>query len=156
MAKEITTTGSKKLKTLMLEFNEQYLYLRLGIFDLSAKQKVLNGESIENLDIELTLSKVRTKVGDGEITITGNKLIGTLEKEFEKEFGLYVQVCYSDKKGERFYSSGFEKLPEGVTEEDMKNPEIAALFEELNDDRKTLSNFNKMKKEENCKKGVWK
>jgi len=155
MAKEITTTGSKKLKTLMLEFNEQYLYLRLGIFDLSAKQKVLNGESIENLDIELTLSKVRSKVGDGEITITGNKLIGTLEKEFEEVFGLYIQVCYSDKEGERFYSSGFEKLPKGVTEEDMKNPEITALFEELNDDRKTLSNFNKMKKEEKCKRGVW-
>jgi hypothetical protein len=99
------------------------------------------------------LSKDRFSV---HITITGNKLIGTLEKEFEKEFGLYVQVCYSDKKGERFYSSGFEKLPKGVTEEDMKRPEIAALFEELNDDRKTLSNFNKMKKEENCKKGVWK
>ena len=31
----------------------------------------------------------------------------------------------------------------------MNNPEISALFEELNDDRKTLSNFNKMKKEEN-------
>ena len=49
MAKEITTTGSKKLKTLMLEFNEYYPYLRLGIFHLSEKQKVLNYLEVDSL-----------------------------------------------------------------------------------------------------------
>ena len=156
MAKEITTTGSKKLKTLMKEFNEQYSYLRLGIYDFSAKEKVLSGEEINSLNIEKRLCDVRTKVGDGEITITGNKFIGNLEKEFEKIFGLYVQVCYTSSCGDRFYSSGFEKLPEGIAEDDLKNPEIVALLENLNDDRKTIYAFNEMKREEGCKKGEWK
>jgi hypothetical protein len=156
MAKEITTTGSKKLKTLMKEFNEQYPYLRLGIYDFSAKEKVLAGEEINSLDIEKRLCDVRTKVGDGEITINGNKFIGNLEKEFENIFGLYVQVCYTSSSGDRFYSSSFEKLPEGITEDDLKNPEIAELLESLNDDRKTIYAFNEMKREEGCKKGEWK
>jgi len=156
MAKEISTTGSKKLKTLMKEFNEQYPYLRLGIYDFSAKEKVKDSQEIESLDIELRLCDVRTKQGDGEITITGNKFIGNLEKEFEKIFGLYVQVCYTKSDGGRFYSSAFEKLPEGVTEADLQNPEIAALLEDLNDDRKTIHAFNILKKEEGCIKWEWK
>lgn len=156
MAKEITTTGSKKLKTLMQEFNEHYPYLRLGIYDFSAKEKVLAGEDINSLDIEKTLFDVRSKVGVGEITITGNKFIGNLEKEFENIFGLYVQVCYTTKDGGRFYSSGFEKLPEGITGSDLLDPEISALLEDLNDDRKTIYAFNEMKREEGCKKGEWK
>ena len=156
MAKEITTTGSKKLKTLMKEFNEQYPYLRLGIYDFSAKEKVLAGEEINSLDIEKRLCDVRTKVGDGEITITGNKFIGNLEKEFEKIFGLYVQICYTSSSDDRFYSTGFQNLPEGVTEDDLKNPEIAALLEDLNDDRKTIFAFNELKKAEGCMKWEWK
>lgn len=156
MAKEITTTGSKKLKTLMKEFNEQYPYLRLGIYDFSAKEKVLAGEEINSLDIEKRLCDVRTKVGDGEITITGNKFIGNLEKEFEKIFGLYVQVCYTSSSDDRFYSSGFQKLPEGISEDDLKNPEIVALLENLNDDRKTIFAFNELKKAEGCIKWEWK
>ena len=156
MAKEITTTGSKKLKTLMKEFNEQYPYLRLGIYDFSAKEKVLAGEEINSLDIEKRLCDVRTKVGDGEITITGNKFIGNLEKEFEKIFGLYVQVCYTSSSADRFYSSGFQKLPDGITKDDLKNPEIAALLESLNDDRKTIFAFNELKKAEGCMKWEWK
>lgn len=156
MAKEITTTGSKKLKTLMKEFNEQYPYLRLGIYDFSAKEKVLAGEEINSLDIEKRLCDVRTKVGDGEITITGNKFIGNLEKEFEKIFGLYVQVCYTSSSADRFYSSGFQKLPDGITKDDLKNPEIAALLEDLNDDRKTIFAFNELKKAEGCMKWEWK
>jgi hypothetical protein len=156
MAKEISTTGSKKLKTLMKEFNEQYPYLRLGIYNFSEKENVINGHEINGLDIEQRLCDVRTKQGDGEITITGNKFVGSLEKEFEKIFGLYVQVCYTKSDGGRFYSSGFEKLPDGLTNEDLNNPEIAAVLEDLNDDRKTLFAFNEMKKEAGCKKWEWK
>ena len=156
MAKEITTTGSKKLKTLMKEFNEQYPYLRLGIYDFSAKEKVLAGEEINSLDIEKRLCDVRTKVGDGEITITGNKFIGNLEKEFEKIFGLYVQVCYTSSSADRFYSSGFQKLPDAITKAALKNPEIAALLESLNDDRKTIFAFIELKKAEGCLKLVCK
>ena len=154
MAKEITTTGSKKLKTLMKEFNDQYPYLRLGIFDFSAKEKVENGEDIFPLDTDKRLFDVRAKQGDGEITITGNKFICNLEKEFEIIFGLYVQVCYTCSDGERHYSTGIST--EMQKEFDVKDSVVSDIFRELDDDRKTIYAFNKYGKENGFKKWEWK
>ena len=38
MAREITTTGSKLVSTLMKEFNKNFPYLRLGIFPPEEKK----------------------------------------------------------------------------------------------------------------------
>lgn len=130
MAREITTTGSKKVGTLMKEFNKNYPYLRLKICDFSQKAKVDKGETITGVDINKTLSEVRTKKGTGQITITGNKYVGTVEKEFETIFGLYVQICYTVKEGNRHYTTG-------------------------SDDKKSLSTLNKEKENLGCKKGEW-
>ena len=97
---------------------------------MDAKSLVANGSRIYGLDGSLSLSQVRTKKGLGEISISGNKLVGTLEKEFENKFGLYVQVCYTDADGSRYYSSG----------------EV---------DRLTLSSLNKRCEGTGCKRGVW-
>jgi hypothetical protein len=130
MAREITTTGSKKVGTLMKEFNKNYPYLRLKICDFSQKAKVDKGETITGVDINKTLSEVRTKKGTGQITITGNKYVGTVEKEFETIFGLYVQICYTEKEGKRYYTTG-------------------------SDDKKSLSTLNKEKENLGCKNGEW-
>jgi hypothetical protein len=131
MAKEITTTGSKKVGTLMKEFNKNYPYLRLKICDFSQKAKVDKGETITGVDIDKTLSEVRTKKGVGQITLTGNKFVGTIEKEFESIFGLYVQICYTNKDNTRIYTTG-------------------------NEDKKSLSTLNKEKETLGCKKDEWK
>ena len=57
-------------------------------------------------------------------------LIKTLEKEFDTVFGLYAQVCFAVKEGQRHYTNG--------THDEM-----------------TLAAFNKLCEDSGCKKGAW-
>lgn len=131
MVNEISVSGNKKVETLVKEFNKKFPFIRLGIFPMDAKKLVAKGETITHVDYSQTIAKVRTKVNPGEITITGNKKIKTLEKDFEETFGLYAQVCHTTKEGKRYYTSG-------------------------SDDDLTLSAFNKKCEAEGCKKNEWK
>lgn len=128
---ELSVSGNKKIGTLMKEFNKKFPYLRLGIFYSYARQAVAKGETITNIDIEKTLASVRRANSGGDISISGNKKIKSLEKEFDTVFGLYCQVCYTDKNGHRYYTSG-------------------------SSDEKTLAAFNAECEKNGCKKGVWK
>ena len=127
----ITVTGNKKVETLVREFNEKYPYIRLGIFPMSAKETDEKGGTITQVDYSQTIAKVRSKDNPGSITITGNKLVRTLEHEFEEIFGLFAQVCYTTAEGKRFYTG--EK-----------------------GDAMTLSAFNKKCEADGCKKDEWK
>ena len=131
MAEGISVTGNKKVETLVKEFNEKYPFIRLGIFPMSAKKLVAEGKNITQVDYSQTIASVRSKVAPGEITITGHKLVKTLEREFEEIFGLYAQVCYTNKEGKRYYTCGAN-------------------------DNLTLSAFNKKCEADGCKKDVWK
>ena len=130
-ATEISVTGNKKIGTLRKEFNKKFPFIRLGIYYSYAREQVAKGESITNIDIEKTLASVRRADSGGDISISGNKKIKTLEKEFDTVFGLYVQVCYTTAEGKRHYTSG-------------------------SDDEMTLSAFNEKCAKEGCKKGEWK
>lgn len=130
-AVELSVTGNKKIGTLMKEFNKQFPYLRLKICYSYARQAVAKGESISGIDPDKTLASVRRADTGGDISISGNKKIKTLEKEFDTVFGLYVQVCYTEKDGHRYYTSGSA-------------------------DEMTLATFNKKCEADGCKKGVWK
>ena len=131
MSTEITTTGSKKIKTLKKQFNEKFPYLRLGLFPSSSKADVDNGKSITNLDGDQTFSAVREKVGDGDISIHGRKLVKNLEAEFEEVFGLYAQVCWTTGEGKRHYTTG-------------------------SDQGKSLTALNRDKQAEGAEEGAWK
>ena len=130
MSTEITTTGSKKIKTLKKQFNEKFPFLRLGLFPSSSKADVANCKTITNLDADKTLSAVREKVGDGDISIHGRKLVKNLEAEFEEVFGLYAQVCWTSGDGKRYYTTG-------------------------SDQDKSLTALNREKEAEGAKKGAW-
>ena len=130
-AVEISVTGNKKIGTLMKEFNKKFPYLRLGIFYSYARQAVAKGEAITKIDIEKTRASVRRADSGGDISISGNKKIKSLEKEFDTVFGLYAQVCYTTSDGSRYYTSG-------------------------SNDEKTLSSFNAECEKNGCKKGEWK
>ena len=130
-AVEISVNGNKKIGTLMKEFNKQFPYIRLGIYYSYARQEVAKGGTIYNIDTDKTLASVRRADSGGDISISGNKKIKTLEKEFDTVFGLYVQVCYTTKDGHRYYTSG-------------------------STDEMTLSAFNKKCEADGCKKGEWK
>lgn len=131
MADGISVTGNKKVETLVKEFNKKYPYIRLGIFPMEAKKTVASGGTIYAVDFSKTIAAVRSKNNPGEITITGNKLVKTLEKEFEEIFGLFAQVCYTTKEGKRYYTSGAT-------------------------DTMTLNAFNKKCEADGCKKDEWK
>lgn len=128
---EISVNGNKKIDTLMKEFNKKFPYLRLGIFYSYARNQVAKGERITQIDGSKTLASVRRADSGGDISISGNKKIKSLEKEFDTVFGLYCQVCYTAKDGQRYYTSG-------------------------STDEMTLSAFNKQCEANGCKKGVWK
>ena len=124
---EISVSGNKKIATLQKEFNKQFPYLCLSIYDPSMR----NASTKTPLSGDKTLASVRTKDTGGTISIAGNKKIKTLEAEFDKVFGLYAQVCYTDEDGDRYYTSG-------------------------SNDEKTLAAFNAECEKNGCKKGVWK
>lgn len=128
---EISVTGNKKIDTLRKEFNKKFPYLRLGIFYSYARQQVAKGEAITPIDGDKTLASVRRADSGGDISISGNKKIKSLEKEFDTVFGLYCQVCYTEEDGSRYYTSG-------------------------STDDKTLASFNAECEKNGCKKGVWK
>ena len=128
---ELSVSGNKKIGTLMKEFNKKFPYLRLGIFYSYAREAVKIGESIKIIDVDKTLASVRRADSGGDISISGNKKIKSLEKEFDTVFGLYCQVCYTEKDGHRYYTSG-------------------------SNDEKTLAAFNAECEKKGCKKGEWK
>lgn len=102
MAKEISVTGHKKIRTLQKEFTAQFPYISLAIFPLSEKNKKRQAPH----DINLNLSEVRTVVNPGKVSIHGRTLVGNLEKKFEEIYGIYVQVCFTTKEGRGYYTSG--------------------------------------------------
>ena len=127
---EISVTGNKKIITLQKEFNKKFPYLRLAICFSYMRDAVKKGETISQIDGDRTLASVRRADSGGDISISGNKKIKSLENEFDKVFGLYVQVCYTVSDGHRYYTSG-------------------SL------DEMTLAAFNEKCKNEGCKKGVY-
>ena len=54
-----------------------------------------------------------------------------MESEFDEIFGLYVQISYTTKEGNRYYTSG-------------------------SNDNKSLSQLNREKEAEGCQRGEWK
>ena len=128
---DISVTGNKKLDTLRKEFNNKFPYLRLGIFYSYARQQVAKGEGITPIDGTKTLASVRRADSGGDISISGNKKIKSLEKEFDTVFGLYCQICYTNAEGKRYYTSG-------------------------STDEMTLSAFNSYCEKNGYKKGDWK
>lgn len=128
---EISVTGNKKIETLCKEFNKKFPYLRLGIYYSYAREQVKKGESITSIPGDKTLASVRRADSGGSISIASNKKIKSLEKEFDTAFGLYAQICYTEKDGRRYYTIGSA-------------------------DEMTLSAFNKKCEADGCKKGEWK
>lgn len=126
----LSVTGNKKIGTLQKEFNKKFPYLQLCIFYSYARDQVKKGESITQIPADKTLASVRRADSGGDISISGNKKIKSIEKEFDTVFGLYCQICYTDKDGHGYYTSG------------------------SNDD-KTLSAFNAECEKKGCKKGVY-
>ncbi len=125
-ALELSVSGNKKIGTLQKEFNKKFPYLRLGLF----YSYMRNEATKTQLPEDKTIASVRRADSGGNISISGNRKIKSLEKEFDTVFGVYAQVCYTDADGHRYYTSGSA-------------------------DDKTLSAFNAECEKNGCKKGMY-
>ncbi len=106
---EIHITGQKMLKTINAEFQEAFPYLRLTFCSMDDWKKATSGKggTIHGFDQSLRLSAVRVKKeGSGEISVHGRTLVKNLEKAFYDVYGICCQVCYNEKDGKRYYTSG--------------------------------------------------
>ena len=130
LRKELNIKGTKLIGTIQKEFNQVFPYLRIGIFDASAKELVAKGEPIYQLGEDILLANARSKNSCGDISINGNKKIKSIENEFDEIYGLYCKICYTESDGSRYYTSGSEG-------------------------EKTLSAFNEECEKRGCKKGVY-
>ena len=83
MASELSMNGRKKLETIKKEFNEKFEYLTLSFFDTNGVE----------FDQEKTLSEIRKTKGD-DISIIASLKISSLEKKFEDEIGVKVEVSF--------------------------------------------------------------
>ena len=119
-------SGNKKIGTLQKEFNKKFPYLRLGLY----YSYMRNEATKTQLPEDKTIASVRRADSGGNISISGNRKIKSLEKEFDTVFGVYAQVCYTDADGHRYYTSGSA-------------------------DDKTLSAFNAECEKNGCKKGMY-
>ena len=125
-ATEISVSGNKKIGTLQKEVNKKFPYLQLCLF-----YSYMRNESAKTqLPEDKTLASVRRADSGGDISISGNKKIKSLEKEFDTIFGLYAQVCYYNSDGMGIYTSGSQ-------------------------DEKTLSAFNAECEARGCVKGKY-
>ena len=93
MAREITTTGSKKISTFLQEFNDHFPYLTLEITPYSED------------NYNKIFSELRSKKGKGEISFTGNKNVSTIENEFKNILGIKIEVGFTKADGVRLYSN---------------------------------------------------
>lgn len=128
---ELTVTGNKKIETLQKEFNKRFPYLHIAIFYSYVRKQVAKGETIHPIPGDKTLASVRRADSGGDISISGNKKISSLEKEFDTVFGLYCQVCYAAADGKSYYTTSAS-------------------------DAKTLSAFNAECEKNGGRKGVYK
>ena len=131
---ELSVTGAKKVGTLMKDFNKSFPYLGLRLYYPQAKKEGVY--TPYRVPEDKTLASVRDKnATDGNITITGRKKIKTLEKEFEKIFGLYAQVCYCPKDCKP--GSGY------ITTGDKDEMTLSAFNEKCQKDGNRLYSYGK-------------
>lgn len=99
---ELSVNRNKKIAILQKEFNRRFPYLRLGLYYSYMRKEPVKTQ----LPGDKTLASIRSADSGGDISISGNKKIKSVEKEFDTVFGLYAQVCYTDVTGHRYYTSG--------------------------------------------------
>jgi len=93
MSTKLTTTGSKKLKTVYKQFQEKFASLDMEFFEVG------RDGSVSVLDANNSLSDVRKSKGDGNISIHGRKLGVNFVEEIREDVGLNCRLFWIGAKG---------------------------------------------------------
>ena len=105
----VTVTGNKLVETLMKEFNSRFPYLQLCIFPLSMKSE----SSKTPVSPSLTIAQARAQAPSlkKDFALDGDTVVKDVENFFIENHGLYVEICYYNKEGKGFYTSGdYDKM----------------------------------------------
>jgi hypothetical protein len=100
MAREITVNGRKKLSTLQKEFSDAFNYLFIAFLDIADRNKT--GE-LNQIDLSKSISEVRSRFSNEELSLNGRTLIKNIEKYFEKELGIYCQIGVHNYNGKTLF-----------------------------------------------------
>jgi hypothetical protein len=97
ISKKIVVSDQNKILMLQEEFNKAFPYLKIEFFSVSNKQgeHIVNKFTTENNRI---LGRYRVIHNDEQIIITPEITIATLEKQFNKIYGLGTQVLRKSGK----------------------------------------------------------
>ena len=88
---EIIIDDAKTLGQISKEFTGLFPYLKLEFFD-TPHQENEGSPKAEMLSHELTIKQVRRKYSEGHLSISKFEKIADLEREFQDNYGLSVQV----------------------------------------------------------------
>jgi hypothetical protein len=80
-----------QLKSIKAEFSSKFPHLKIEFFDKRHEEGQAS-PSYAIYDEHLTLNEIRKEGRVGEISIHGNLKTSSLEKLFEEEYGIHVQV----------------------------------------------------------------
>ena len=94
METTISLNGNKSIATVMQEFNKTYPYLTIWLYSNEDEAK---NASWSHIPFDKTISESRIKRGN-DISILPNK--------FEKELGIYANICYRNNE-RKWYKTGF-------------------------------------------------
>lgn len=88
---DMKITNQKTLKEVQMEFNEKFPYLKIEFYEgkhETGKPSPVN----KQLDASMTIQKARKTNTEGDLNITGQLKVSTLEDRFWEQYGLNVQV----------------------------------------------------------------
>ena len=84
-------TDKKTLKEVKAEFSQKFPYLKLEFY-LGKHEPGKPSPASLQLDDQLTVGKARKTHKEGDLKISGNLKVNTLETRFWDQYGLNVQV----------------------------------------------------------------
>lgn len=100
MSSGVSVNGRKKVSTLQKEFSEKFPYLFLGFLVPADRHKEINVRSLDN---SKTLSELRTKFSNDDLTLNGKTLVKNIEKYFWDNLGLACQIAVHNYRGKTLY-----------------------------------------------------
>lgn len=100
MSNGVSVNGRKKVSTLQKEFSTKFNFLFIAFIVPADRHKEVDVRSLDN---SKTLSELRTKFSNDDLTLNGKTLVKNIEKYFWDNLGLACQIAVHNYKGKTLY-----------------------------------------------------
>ena len=88
---KIHIDDSKTLEDVKNEFSGVFPYLKIEFFEKAHSDGAGSPKS-ELIDENLSIGNIRTQHNEGEVEINAEMAVGEVERRFEENYGIHVQV----------------------------------------------------------------